>query len=106
MTTTLVQPYLFFGGRCEEALEFYRSTLGAQIDFIMRYDESPEPPKPGMLPPGFERKVMHATFRIGDSTLMGSDGNEAGSKFDGFSLSLSVATEVEAKRLFAALAVD
>jgi len=106
MKTTLVQPYLLFGGRCDEALEFYRSALGAQIDFVMRYNESPEPPGPGMLPPGFERKVMHTTFRIGDSVLMGSDGNEVGPKFSGFSLSLSVATEADAKRLFAALAVD
>ena len=106
MKTTLVQPYLLFGGRCDEALEFYRSALGAQIDFVMRYNKSPEPPGPGMLPPGFERKVMHTTFRIGDSVLMGSDGNEVGPKFSGFSLSLSVATEADAKRLFAALAVD
>jgi PhnB protein len=104
MNKTLVQPYLFFGGRCDEALEFYRSALGAQVDFIMRYNESPEAPKPGDLPPGFERKVMHATFRIGDSLLMGSDGCEAGAKFSGFTLSLSVPTETEARRLFAALA--
>jgi PhnB protein len=106
MKATLVEPYLLFGGRCDEALEFYRTALGAQIDFVMHYNESPEPPKPGMLPPGFEQKVMHSTFRIGDSTLMGSDGNEAGSKFSGFTLSLSVSTEAEAKRLFAALAVE
>ena len=105
MKATLVQPYLFFGGRCDEALEFYRSALGAQIDFIMRYNESPEAPTPGMVPPGFEGKVMHTTFRIGDSVLMGSDGSEVGTKFSGFTLSLSVATEAEAKRLFAALAV-
>jgi len=105
MKTTIVQPYLLFGGRCDEALEFYQSALGAQIDFIMRYNESPEASKPGMVPPGFERKVMHTTFRIGDSVLMGSDGSEVGTKFSGFTLSLSVSTEVEAKRLFAALAV-
>ncbi len=105
MKTALVQPYLLFGGRCDEALEFYRSALGAQIDFIMRYDESPEAPQPGMVPPGFERKVMHTTFRIGDSVLMGSDGSEAGTKFSGFTLSLSVSTEAEARRLFSALAV-
>ncbi len=103
MKTTLVQPYLFFGGRCDEALEFYRNALGAQIDFMIRYDESPEAPKPGTLPPGFAHKVMHTTFRIGDSILMGSDGCELGAKFSGFSLSLSVSTEAEAKRIFAAL---
>jgi len=100
MKGTLVQPYLFFGGRCDEALEFYRKALGAQVDFLMRYKESPEPPPPGMLAPGFENKVMHATFRIGASTLMASDGCEAGSNFVGFTLSLAVATEAEAKRAF------
>jgi PhnB protein len=105
MTTTLVQPYLFFGGRCDEALEFYRTALGAQVDFLMRYKESPEPMPPGRLPAGFENKVMHATFRIGGSTLMASDGCEEGAKFEGFSLSLAFPTEAEADRVFAALAV-
>ena len=104
MNDTLVQPYLFFGGRCEEALEFYRTALGAQVDFLMRYKESPEPQPPGMLPPGFENKVMHATFRIGGTTLMASDGCEESPRFAGFSLSLAVPTEAEANRAFAALA--
>ena len=104
MKTTLVQPYIFFGGRCEEALEFYRIALGAQVDFLMRYKESPEPLPPGRLPAGFENKVMHTTFRIGGSTLMASDGCEAGSSFAGFTLSLAVPTEAEADRAFAALA--
>lgn len=59
MAEALIQPYLMFGGRCEEALEFYRTALGAQIDMIMRFKDSPEPPPPGMLPAGFENKVMH-----------------------------------------------
>jgi PhnB protein len=104
MNNTLIQPYLFFGGRCEEALDFYRNTLGAQVDMLMHYKDNPEPTPPGTLPPGFENKVMHASFRIGGSTLMASDGCEAGSRFDGFSLSLSVPTEAEADRVFAALA--
>ena len=104
MPNTLIQPYLFFGGRCEEALEFYRTALGAQVDFLMLYKDSPEPPPPGMLQPGFENKVMHTTFRIGGSTLMASDGCHAGSGFDGFNLSLAVPTEAEADRAFAALA--
>jgi PhnB protein len=104
MTTTLIQPYLFFGGRCEEALEFYRSAVGAQVSFLMRYKESPVPPAPGMLPPCFENKVMHTTFRIGGTTLMASDGCEEGAKFGGFNLSLAVPTEAEAERAFAALA--
>jgi PhnB protein len=104
MNKTLVQPYLFFGGRCEEALEFYRTALGAQVDFLMHYKESPEPPPPGMLPPGFENKVMHANFRIGGTTLAASDGCEEGPRFAGFSLSLAVPTETAANRAFAALA--
>ena len=104
MNNTLVQPYLFFGGRCEEALEFYRTALGAQVDFLMHYKESPEPLPPGRIPPGFENKVMHATFRIGGTTLMASDGCEEGGSFTGFSLSLAVPTEAEANRAFTALA--
>jgi PhnB protein len=104
MKTNVVQPYLFFGGRCEEALEFYRTALGAEVDFLMRYHESPEPLPPGGLPPGFDNKVMHATFHIGGTTLMASDGSEAGASFSGFSLSLAVPTEAEANRAFAALA--
>lgn len=103
MPSTLVQPYVFFGGRCEEALEFYRTALGAKVEFLMRYKESPEPAPPGMVPPGFENKVMHATFRIGESTLMASDGCAEGAKFEGFTLSLAVPTEAEANRAFAAL---
>lgn len=103
MTKALIQPYLMFGGRCEEALEFYRTALGAQIDLLMRYKDSPEPPPPGMLPSGFENKVMHASFRIGDNILMASDGCEEGQHFNGFSLSIAVATEAEADRFFATL---
>jgi PhnB protein len=106
MPNTLIQPYLFFGGRCEEALEFYRSALGAQVDMVMLYKDSPEPPPPGVLQPGFENKVMHATFRIGGTTLMASDGCAEGSSFSGFSLALAVPTAAEADRAFAALAKD
>ncbi|HWF17740.1 MAG TPA: VOC family protein [Verrucomicrobiae bacterium] len=100
---TEIQPYLFFSGRCEEALEFYKTALGATVDFMMRYKESPEPPPPGRVPPGFENKIMHATFRIGTNILMASDGCEEGGKFEGFSLAISVPTEAEAKRAFTAL---
>lgn len=103
MPSPLIQPYLMFGGRCEEALEFYRSALGAQVDMLMRFSESPDPTPPGMLPPGFENKVMHASFRIAGNVLMASDGCEVGTQFKGFSLSISVATEAEADRYFAAL---
>lgn len=103
MTHPVIQPYLMFGGRCEEALEFYRTALGAQIDMLMRFQESPDPPPPGMLPPGFKNKIMHASFRIAGNVLMASDGCEVGPQFKGFSLSISVATEAEAERYFAAL---
>jgi len=99
-----VQPYLFFDGRCEEAMEFYRTALGAEVTFMMRYKENPEPPQPGMVPPGSEDKVMHASFRIGDSLAMASDGRcTSQPKFDGFSLSLTVPDEAAAERSFAAL---
>lgn len=103
-SNTLIQPYLFFGGRCEEALEFYRSALGAQVDMIMRHKDSPEPPPPGLLQPGFEDKIMHASFHVGETTIMASDGCREDSSFSGFSLSLTVPSEPEADRVFALLA--
>jgi PhnB protein len=100
-----VQPYLNFDGRCEEALEFYRSALGAEVTMLMRFQDNPEPPPPGMVPAGAEKKVMHASFRIGDSTVLASDSHCTGRpSFQGFSLSLTVRDEAEAKRRFAALA--
>lgn len=100
-----VQPYLFFEGRCEEALEFYRQALDAQVDMLMRFKESPEAPPPGAVAPGSEDKVMHASFRIGDTTLMASDGGCSGrSGFQGVSLSLNLEEVAEAERRFAALA--
>ena len=100
-----VQPYLFYEGRCEEALAFYRGALGAEVTMLMRFKDSPEPPQPGMVPPGSEDKVMHTSFRIGDTTVMASDGRCLGQpSFQGFSLSLTVPNDAEAERLFAALA--
>ena len=100
-----VQPYLFFDGRCEEAIEFYRNTLGAEVTMLMRFKDSPEPQQPGMIPPGAEDKVMHANLQIGDSTLMASDGRCLGQpSFQGFALSLTAPDDAEAERLFAALA--
>lgn len=104
MSKINITPYLFFAGRCEEALHFYREALGAQTDMIMRFNESPEPTPPGMLQAGFENKVMHASFRVGDVCLMASDGCDDKSKFDGFRLALTVPTEAEAHKAFNALA--
>ena len=97
----LVQPYLFLDGRCEEALDFYRKTLGAQVEMIMRFKESPEQT---MVPPDGGDKIMHASFRIGDTTIMASDGRCLGQPtFKGFALSLTVKDEAEADRVFGAL---
>ena len=104
MPTTTIAPYLFFGGRCEEALNFYRTALGAEVEMLMRFDESPEPVPPGMLQAGFEKKVMHASFRVRGVPMMASDGCDDQSKFDGFRLALSVPSEADANRSFDALA--
>ena len=108
-----LQPYLFFDGRCEEALEYYKKTLGAKVEMLMRFKDNPDVSQsggcsgadhPGM-PAGSEEKVMHSSFRIGDTVVMGSDGNCGGKpSFQGFSLSLSVKDESEAERVFNALA--
>jgi len=100
----IVQAYLNFDGKCEEALEFYKNALGAEVQMLMRFKDSPEPPPPGCPPPNPD-KVMHASFRIGDTMLMASDGRAAGKpSFQGISLSLTVPTEVEADKAFNALA--
>ena len=98
-----VQPYLFFNGRCEEAIEFYKKTLGAKVEMLMRFSESPE--KSNMPVQPNPNSVMHACFKIGDTAIMASDGCSDGTaaEFKGFSLSLSAKDEADARRLFAAL---
>ena len=99
------QPYLFFDGRCEEAIEFYRGALGAEVTMLLRFKEGPEPQQPGMVPPGAGEKIMHASLRIGDATVLASDGRCLGQpSFQGFAVSLTVPNEAEAERLFAGLA--
>jgi PhnB protein len=98
-----ITPYLVYSGRCEEALEFYRTKLGAEIDMVMKFNESPTPTPPGVLQPGFEKKVMHCSFRINGALIMASDGCDDKGEFKGFNLSLTVADEAEAKRRFEAL---
>jgi PhnB protein len=101
----LIQPYLFFEGHCEEVIEYYKKVLGAEVEYLMRIKDSPEPPPPGMVPPGSENKIMHASLRIGDTIVMMSDGNCTGKPgFQGFSLSLTVPNAAEADRIFTALA--
>src|SRR6185369_3179311 len=100
----VLQPYLFFDGRCEEAVEFYRKTLGAEVEALTRFKDSPDP---SMCAPGAGDKVMHASFRIGESTVMASDGRCSGQpNFQGFALSLTVRGPEEADRVFGALAKE
>ena len=101
-----VQSYLFFDGRCEEALAYYRTHLGAKPGMLMRFKDNPEPPQqPGMSGPGMADKVMHAEFTIGETTLMASDGYAQGKpEFKGFYQSIAVKDDAEAQRVFEALA--
>lgn len=97
-----VQPYLFFNGCCEEAIEFYKQALGAEVMMQLRFKQAPDQ---SMIQPGNAEKIMHARLRIGDAIVLVSDGMCGGeTKFDGFSLSLTVADVDEAERRFNALA--
>ena len=105
MKNARIQPYVFFDGKCEEAIEFYKHALGAEVNLLMRFKDSPEPPPSGCGPVD-ANKVMHAQIQIGEAVILASDGRATGQpKFEGFALSLSVPTEAEADRAFAALAV-
>ena len=105
MSQPYIQPYLFFGGRCEEALDFYKSAIGAEVQMLMRYSDCPDPMPEGRLPAGYESKVMHASFKVGCSVILASDGcgGEESKGFRGFSLSLALPTEAETERAFNAL---
>ena len=99
-----IQPYLFFGGRCDEALAFYKNALDAHIDMLIRFNEAPEPIPSEMRSPGFEKKVMHAQFTVAGSAIMASDGCQPGEGFSGFSLSLTLPTPADVQRVFDKLA--
>jgi len=100
----MVQPYLFFDGKCEEALDFYKKAIGAEVDMLMRFSENPDKPPQGSMPPGSDNKVMHASFHVGDAHIMASDGHCAGKpSFQGFGLSLNAKDDAEAEKLFTAL---
>ena len=95
-----VQPYLFFDGRCDEAVEFYQKAVGAKVNMLMRFKDSPDP----AMAHGNPDKVMHASLQVGDSVVLVSDGEARGQpSFHGFSLSLTATDDAEAKRLFEAL---
>lgn len=99
-----IQPYLFFDGRAEEAIEFYKKALGAEVERLLRFKDNPEPNPNCAPPPGSENKVMHASLKVGETTVMVSDGHCAGQpNFQGFSLTLVAPSERDADRLFAAL---
>ena len=99
-----LEPYLMFDGNCEEAIGFYTKALGGKIEMLIRYNESPEPPPPEMMKPGFEDKVMHVSCTLGGQRLMASDDCMGAKPFGGFSLSISVADEAAVDRAFNALA--
>jgi PhnB protein len=100
-----VQPYVCFEGRCEEAIRYYQQVLGAEVQFQMRFKEMPAPHPPGCIPPGGEDKIMHASLRIGDSTVLVSDGRSTGKPdFQGVLLALQVKDPAQADRMFAGLA--
>ena len=105
--STTIQPYLFFRGRCEEAIAYYKKALGAEVVMQMRFKDCPEKPDPSKMPPELDNRVMHALLRIGGAEIMMSDGMRSGPlDFQCMSLALSLAGEAEADRLFNALAAD
>jgi PhnB protein len=96
------QPYLFFDGRCDEALEFYKKAIGADVKMLMRFKDAPDK---SMLSPGSENKVMHAQFQVGETAILASDGRNKGQpKFDGFALTIAAKDEADADKMFGALA--
>lgn len=98
-----IEPYLFFDGRCEEAIEHYRKTLGATVENLIRFKDSPEQ-NSGTMPPGSDNKIMHASFRVGDSRINCSDGMCQGKpRFEGVSLVIETKTDAEAEQVFKAL---
>ena len=102
-----IQPYLFFRGRCEEAIDYYKAKLGAEVLMMMRFKDNPEKPDPEKVSVTLDNKIMHACLRINGANIMLSDGMRTGPlDFQCMSLSLSVSSEAEADRLFNALAVD
>lgn len=97
----LMQPYVFFDGRCEEAIDFYKKAIGAKSEMVMRWKDCPDK---SAVTPQNENKVMHACVQIGDAKLLASDGRcEGKPDFKGFALTLSAKTDAEADKLFGAL---
>ena len=102
--STSIQPYLFFEGRAEEAIAFYKEAVGAEVEMVLRYQDSPEAPPPDKLPPGSADKIQHASLRIGGSVLSLSDGQCSGKPdFRGFAVTLVMQDIDAVERAFAAL---
>lgn len=104
-----VSTYLFFNGRCEEAVDYYKQTLGADVEMLMRFADAPDGYEPPGMPDAMKSKVMHVAFNVGDTSIMASDGmcnGESRPSFDGFSLSISVPDVASAEKVFDALAAD
>ena len=98
-----VQPYLYFGGKSEEAIEFYKDAIGAQVEMLMRFKDMPADQK-SMMPPGSDNKVMHACIKVGESPIFVSDGDCGGTpKFAGVTLTINASGDAEAEKLFSAL---
>lgn len=96
-----VQPYIFFDGKCEEALEFYKDAIGAKVDMMMRFKEAPDQ---SQMQPNTGEKVMHAAFHVGTTQVLASDGHCAGKpSFQGFGLALNAKNDAEAEKLFTAV---
>jgi PhnB protein len=97
----LVEAYLDFNGRCDEAIEFYKKAIGAKVESLMRFKDSPDP---GMCGPDSLDKVMHSCLSIGDTKIMASDGRATGqANFAGISLALTADSVPEAQKMFKAL---
>jgi PhnB protein len=99
-----VQPYVFFDGKCDEAIAFYSSAIGAKTQMLMRYKDCPDPQGKAACKPGTEDKVMHANVKIRDTEVLMADGHCGGNpKFEGFGLALQAKDNQDAEKLFAAL---
>src|ERR1700680_2780258 len=97
-----IQTYLFFDGRCDDALEFYNKAIDAKVEMLMRYKDAPDQ---SMISPGSHDKVMHAAVRVGDTQVLMSDGHCQGKPvFQGFSLTITAPDNAEGERRFGALA--
>lgn len=106
MSEAAITPYLFFGGRCQEALDYYRDALGAEIGETLLFSQSPVPIPDGFLEPGFESKVMHGSFKLAGAEVFVADGRECGGSFQGIVLTLTLHSSDEAARLFNALSEE